>query len=48
MVADVKLESGINVLVFKVVNETVDWQGSVRFTDAVGQPVKGIQVRLEP
>jgi hypothetical protein len=36
------------VLVFKVVNETLDWQGSIRFTDAQGNPVKGIKVTLAP
>jgi hypothetical protein len=36
------------VLVLKVVNETGSWQGSVRFTDAAGQPLKGIQVTLDP
>jgi hypothetical protein len=42
------LKAGVNVLVFKVVNETVNWQGSVRFTDAAGQPVKGIRVTFTP
>jgi hypothetical protein len=36
------------VLVFKVVNETADWQGSIRLTDAQGNPVKGIKVSLTP
>ena len=44
---DVELKAGLNVLVFKVVNEAAVWQGSVRFTDAAGQPVRGIQVGLE-
>jgi hypothetical protein len=47
-VTDVELKAGLNVLVFKVVNEEEDWQGSVRFTDAAGQPVKGIRVTLSP
>jgi WD40 repeat protein len=47
-VAGVGLKAGLNVLVFKVVNENAGWQGSVRFTDAAGQPVKGIRVTLEP
>jgi hypothetical protein len=34
--------------VFKVVNETSDWVGSIRFTDAQGNPVKGIKVTLDP
>jgi WD40 repeat protein/serine/threonine protein kinase len=48
MAAGVELKAGLNVLVFKVVNEAYDWQGSVRFTDAAGQPVKGIRVTLTP
>ena len=48
MVANVELKAGLNVLVFKVVNETKDWQGAVRFTDAAGRPVRGIKVGLDP
>jgi FKBP-type peptidyl-prolyl cis-trans isomerase 2 len=44
----VELKAGVNVLVFKVVNEEHDWQGSVWLTDAAGQPVKGIRVTLTP
>jgi len=47
-VPDISLNAGLNVLVFKVVNEFVDWKGSIRFTDAQGNPVKGIQVTLNP
>ena len=47
-VADVTLNAGVNLLVFKVVNEFGTWKGSVRFTDAQGNPVKGIQVTLDP
>jgi WD40 repeat protein/serine/threonine protein kinase len=47
-VAGIRLKAGLNVLVFKVVNEVANWQGSVRFTDAAGQPVKGIRVTLDP
>ncbi len=42
------LNAGLNVLVFKVVNEVAGWMGAIRFTDAQGNPVKGIQVTLEP
>jgi Tol biopolymer transport system component len=48
VVEGVELKAGLNVLVFKVVNETFEWEGSVRFTDAAGQPVKGIRVTLTP
>jgi len=48
MVPDITLDAGLNVLVFKVVNESSDWKGSIRFTDAAGQPLKGICVTLDP
>jgi eukaryotic-like serine/threonine-protein kinase len=47
-VTDVALNAGLNVLVFKVVNETREWKGSIRFTDAAGQPLKGVRVALDP
>jgi eukaryotic-like serine/threonine-protein kinase len=48
VVTGVSLKAGLNGLVFKVVNETGDWLGSIRFTDAAGQPLKGIRVTLDP
>jgi chloramphenicol 3-O-phosphotransferase len=48
VVQDITLNAGLNVLVFKVVNEDFDWQGSIRFTDVQGNPVKGIKVTLTP
>jgi WD40 domain-containing protein len=48
VVSDFTLNAGLNVLVFKVVNERDDWKGSIRFTDAQGHPVKGIQMTLTP
>jgi serine/threonine protein kinase/tetratricopeptide (TPR) repeat protein len=48
VVRGVELKAGLNVLVFKVVNERWDWRGSARFTDAAGQPVNGIRVTLTP
>jgi WD40 repeat protein/serine/threonine protein kinase len=47
-VPDIALKAGLNVLVFKVVNETGGWLGCLRFTDAQGKPVKGIKVTLNP
>ncbi len=47
-VPDISLNAGLNVLVFKVVNEPGAWEGSIRFTDAQGNPVKGIKVTLTP
>jgi hypothetical protein len=45
-VRNVCLHAGLNTVVFKVVNDTTEWLGSLRFTDASGQPVKGIKVAL--
>ena len=45
---DVELIRGLNLLVFKVVNENGDWQGSIRLTDKDGKPIKGIKVTLTP
>ena len=47
-VRGVELKPGLNVLVFKVVNLVRYWKGSIRFTDAAGQPLKGIRVTLDP
>jgi WD40 repeat protein/serine/threonine protein kinase len=47
-VSGIELKAGPNVLVFKVVNETEDWRGSIRLTDAAGEPVKGLRVILGP
>jgi WD40 repeat protein/tRNA A-37 threonylcarbamoyl transferase component Bud32 len=54
-VTDITLNAGINVVVFKVVKatghwaeETDDWKGSIRLTDARGNPVEGIKVTLTP
>jgi WD40 repeat protein/serine/threonine protein kinase len=47
-VPDISLNAGLNALVFKVVNEMLDWRGAIRFTDAQGNPVNGIKVTLDP
>ena len=47
-VSGIELKDGRNVLVFKVVNTILDWRGSVRLTDASGNPVPGIRVTLDP
>jgi hypothetical protein len=44
---EVTLQEGVNVLVFKVVNEKVDWSGCVRFLDSDDKPVKGLKVQLK-
>ncbi|HEY5910348.1 MAG TPA: WD40 repeat domain-containing protein, partial [Verrucomicrobiae bacterium] len=48
VVKPVALRAGLNVLVFKVVNEECPWEGTVRLTDTAGQPVEGIKVDLKP
>jgi hypothetical protein len=47
-VGDVTLNKGMNVLVFKVVNEGVDWKGCIRFVGKDGRPVKGLRTTLTP
>lgn len=45
---NVTLKRGVNVLVFKIVNEKVDWQGCVRFTDKDSKPITSFTVGLKP
>jgi WD40 repeat protein/serine/threonine protein kinase len=47
-VPGIVLVAGLNTLVFKVVNETQFWKGSIEIRDAQGNPVKGIKVTLDP
>jgi hypothetical protein len=47
-VSGLALNAGLNVLVFKVVNGFQAWNGSIRFTDPQGNPIKGITVTLDP
>jgi hypothetical protein len=44
----VTLKRGINVIVFKVVNEQNAWQGSMRLLDKSGAPLKDIKIKLSP
>jgi uncharacterized Zn ribbon protein len=45
--ADVVLNKGQNVLVFKVINEKNNWQGAARFLQS-GAPVKNIRIATTP
>jgi hypothetical protein len=45
-VGGLAFKRGVNVLVLKLVNETYDWKGCVRFTDKDGRPVQGLRVSL--
>jgi WD40 repeat protein/serine/threonine protein kinase len=47
-VGPVRLERGINVLLFKVVNETDWWECCARLVDDAGRPAEGLHVRLSP
>jgi hypothetical protein len=46
--SEVTLQKGMNVLVFKVVNEKVDWSGCARFLDKDDKPIKGLKVTATP
>jgi hypothetical protein len=41
------LKKGSNTIVFKVINEGVDWSGCARFTDKNGKPINGLKVELK-
>ena len=45
---NLQLKAGVNVLVFKSVYFGGSWPGSLRFTDKVGNSVKGIKIFLAP
>jgi hypothetical protein len=47
-IAEVSLRRGVNVLVFKVVNEKLDWSGCARLTDLDGNVLKGLRVTTTP
>jgi hypothetical protein len=42
------LRQGVNTLVFKVANESNNWQGCLRFTDKNGKPATNFTVRFTP
>jgi hypothetical protein len=43
---DVTLDKGTNTIVFKVVNEKIDWAGCLRFTDKNDTQVKNLTLKL--
>lgn len=43
-VDNITLNKGLNVVVFKVINEKNNWQGCLRFTDKNGAPIKNLKV----
>lgn len=44
----ITLKKGINVIVFKVVNELNSWQAAMRLLDKSGKPLKDITVKMAP
>ena len=44
----VSLKAGVNVFVFKVVNEQNSWQGAMRFLDKDGNPVRDLKIKVAP
>ena len=44
----VTLKKGVNVIVFKVINEQNSWQGAMRFLDKAGAPLKDLKIKLSP
>jgi hypothetical protein len=45
---NVSLRKGANVLVFKVINEKVEWSGCARFTTKTAQIIKNLKVTAVP
>jgi hypothetical protein len=44
----VTLKKGINVIVFKIINEQGNWQGAMRLLDKAGAPLKDVKIKLSP
>ena len=44
----VTLNKGLNVVVFKIMNEQGNWQGAMRLLDKTGAPVKKLKIKLSP
>lgn len=44
----VTLKPGVNVIVFKIINESNSWQGAMRLTDRAGKPLKDVRIKLSP
>ena len=44
----ITLNKGVNVVVFKIINEQGNWQGAMRFLDSTGAPLKDLKIKLAP
>jgi len=42
------LKTGVDIVDFKLLNESNNWQGCLRFTDAAGQPLADLTLKLAP
>lgn len=47
-VPGVTLKQGVNVIVFKVINQKNDWAAALRFLEKPGKPVTGLVVKTAP
>lgn len=44
----VTLKKGLNVIVFKILNEQNSWQGAMRLLDKAGAPLKDVKIKRSP
>jgi len=44
----VTLKKGLNVIVFKILNEQGNWQGAMRFLDKSGAPLTNLKIKVSP
>jgi len=44
----VTLKKGLNVIIFKIINELNSWQGPMRLMDKSGAPLKDLKIKLSP
>ena len=44
----VTLNRGLNVVVFKIINEQGNWQGAMRFLGKADAPLKDLRIKLSP
>ena len=44
----VTLKKGLNVVVFKIINEQGNWQGAMRLLHKGGAPLKNVKIKLSP
>jgi hypothetical protein len=44
----VTFKKGVNIIIFKVLNEQNSWQGAMRFLDKSGTPLTNLKIKLSP